>query len=239
MGMAAILVMWPASCHQIFISLYLKAFIKKLVQIGKAVSEKILFEFLYVLDLGPRSRNDLDLQYSHTFIYSIRWLLQLVSEKIHSFHFFPQKSLSYQIWPCRKIGQGHSRVIIWTNYDGLESPMLHTRFRRNRPAGSGEDFWRVFTTYGPGDHLGHVTSIMSSDFHFLVPKSFHKKFGSDPQSSFWENPVWIFECTRPWNKVYLVQHGFPSTIDVYQTHDSNEILLPMGCNDAQNFRFGP
>ena len=23
-------------------------------------------------DLGPRSRNDLDLQYSHTFIYSIR-----------------------------------------------------------------------------------------------------------------------------------------------------------------------
>ena len=36
------------------------------------VSEKILFEFLYVHGLGPRSRNDLDLQYSHTFIYSIR-----------------------------------------------------------------------------------------------------------------------------------------------------------------------
>ena len=68
-GMAAILVMRPASCHQIFISLYLKAFIKKLVQIGKVVSEKILFEFLYVHDLGPRSRNDLDLQYSHTFIH--------------------------------------------------------------------------------------------------------------------------------------------------------------------------
>ena len=72
MGMAAILVVWPASCHQIFISLYLKAFIKNLVQIGKVVSEKIQFEFLYVHDLGPRSRNDLDLQYSHTFIYSIR-----------------------------------------------------------------------------------------------------------------------------------------------------------------------
>ena len=28
MGMAAILVMWPASCHQIFRSLKLKAFIK-------------------------------------------------------------------------------------------------------------------------------------------------------------------------------------------------------------------
>ena len=60
-GMAAILVMGPASYHQIFISLYLKAFMKNLVQIGKVVSEKIRFEFLYVQDLGPRSRNDLDL----------------------------------------------------------------------------------------------------------------------------------------------------------------------------------
>ena len=77
MGMAAILVMSPVSCHQIFISLYLKAFIKKLVQIGPVVSEKIQFEFFYVHDLGPRSRNDLDLQLSHTFIYSIRCLLLL------------------------------------------------------------------------------------------------------------------------------------------------------------------
>ena len=29
-----------------------------------------------------------------------------------------------------------------------------------------------------GGHLGHVTSIMSSDFHFLVPESFNTKFGS-------------------------------------------------------------
>ena len=49
-----------------------ESFHKNLVQIGKVVSEKILFEFLYVHDLGLRSRNDLDLQYSHTFIYSIR-----------------------------------------------------------------------------------------------------------------------------------------------------------------------
>ena len=26
--------------------------------------------------------------------------------------------------------------------------MLHTKFRENRPAGSGEDFWWVFTMYG-------------------------------------------------------------------------------------------
>ena len=62
--------------------------------------------------------------------------------------------------------------------------MHHTKFRGNRPAGSGEDFLRVFTIYGHGGHLGHVTQIMSSDFHFLVPESFHTKFGSDRQSSF-------------------------------------------------------
>ena len=41
-----------------------------------------------------------------------------------------------------------------------------------------------FTIYGHGGHLGHVTSIISSDFHFLVPESFHTKFGSDRHSSF-------------------------------------------------------
>ena len=83
MGMAAILIILPASCHQIFISLYLKTFTKNLAQIGKVVSEKILFEFLYVLNLGPRSRNDLDLQYSHILIKSISLRSQaaIVSEK--------------------------------------------------------------------------------------------------------------------------------------------------------------
>ena len=56
--------------------------------------------------------------------------------------------------------------------------MLHTKFCRNRPVSSGEEeFGRVFTIYRCGGHLGQVTSIMSSDFHFLVPESFHTKFG--------------------------------------------------------------
>ena len=63
--------------------------------------------------------------------------------------------------------------------------MLHIKFPGNRSAGSGEeDFQRVSTIYGHGGHLGYVTSIMSSDFHFLVPESFHKKIDTDPQSSF-------------------------------------------------------
>ena len=55
-----------------------ESFHLNLFQISKVVSEKIRFEFLYVHDLGPRSRNDLDLRYSHTFIYSIRCLLLLL-----------------------------------------------------------------------------------------------------------------------------------------------------------------
>ena len=63
--------------------------------------------------------------------------------------------------------------------------MLHTKFRGNRSACSREeDFGRVFTIYERGGHLGHVTSIMSSDFHFLVPESFRTKFGSDRHNSF-------------------------------------------------------
>ena len=43
--------------------------------------------------------------------------------------------------------------------------MLHTKFCGNWPAGSRvEDFLRVFTIYGHGGNLGHVTSIMSSGF---------------------------------------------------------------------------
>ena len=40
-------------------------------------------------------------------------------------------------------------------------------------------FKGFFTIYGHDGHLGHVTSIMSSDFYFLVSESFNKKFGSD------------------------------------------------------------
>ena len=57
-------------------------------------------------------------------------------------------------------------VIILTNYDGLESQMLLTKFCENRPAGSGEeDCLVVFTIYGRGGHLGHVTRISRSNFH--------------------------------------------------------------------------
>ena len=53
-----------------------------------------------------------------------------------------------------KICQGHPRAIILSNYDGLKSPMLNTKFCGNRPTSSG-DLLRFFTIYERGSHLGH------------------------------------------------------------------------------------
>ena len=94
-GVVAILLM-----SSDFHSLYLKAFIQSLVQIGTAVSEKIQIKFLYVHYLGPRSKNSIDLQYSHIFIYSIiclllltfRSLAAIVSEKSTVFTFSYRKA---------------------------------------------------------------------------------------------------------------------------------------------------
>ena len=54
--------------------------------------------------------------------------------------------------------------------------MLHTKFRGNRPAGSGEEDFYVFLTY-----MGMAVILVMgqhhvSDFHFLVPESFHKNW---------------------------------------------------------------
>ena len=59
---------------------------QNLVQKGIVVSEKIRFEFFYVHDLGPRSRNDFDLQYSHTFINSILCLLLPTFRSLAAIH---------------------------------------------------------------------------------------------------------------------------------------------------------
>ena len=49
--------------------------------------------------------------------------------KIDCATFSPYKSIRGQIWPCRKIGQGQPRFIIWPNLVVLEYTMLHTTFK--------------------------------------------------------------------------------------------------------------
>ena len=67
--------------------------------------------------------------------------------------------------------------------------MLHTKFRRNRPSGSGGDFLRVFTTYGRGGHLGHVTQMPRTKYRSPYPRRLHIKSGFDWQSGFGEEDL--------------------------------------------------
>ena len=104
---------------------------------------------------------------------------------------FPYKSIRDQIWPCRKVGQGQPRVIIWTNYDGPKASMLHTKPQGHWPFGSGEeDFWRVFTIYGHRGLLGHVTQTPQTNFRSPIPLRLHMKFGFDWPSGFGEEEFW-------------------------------------------------
>ena len=51
--------------------------------------------------------------------------------------------------------------------------MLHSKFQGHRSIDSGgDDFFKVFTIYGHGDHLGHVTQLICINFHFHSPISF-------------------------------------------------------------------
>ena len=68
--------------------------------------------------------------------------------------------------------------------------MLHTKFRENRPAGSGEeDLRRFFTIYGRGGHLGHVTHMPRTNFRSPYPRRLHIKFGFDRPSGFGEEDL--------------------------------------------------
>ena len=131
----------------------------------------------------------------------------------------------FQNLPCCKIGQGHPRVIIWSNYNGLESQMLYTKFHENWHAGSGaEDFWVVFTIYhyGRGGHLGHVTWISLSNFRPFYPWMLHIKFHFDWPIGFREDLWKVFMDARPtkvkrwpWPKLitylHLLHYLFAST----------------------------
>ena len=86
-------------------------------------------------------------------------------------------------FPCRKIGQGQPRVTIYTNFVELESPMLHAKFQHHRTSGSGEeDFQKVFTIYGRGGHLDHVTWTIYTNLGYPFPMRIHIKLGFVPKS---------------------------------------------------------
>ena len=64
--------------------------------------------------------------------------------------------------------------------------MLQAKFQDHRTSGSGEwrRFFKVFTIYGHGGHLGHVTWIIYINFRSPFPRGLHIKFGFDWPSGF-------------------------------------------------------
>ena len=73
-----------------------------------------------------------------------------------------------------KTGQGQPMVTIWINLVGPEYPMLHTKFQGLRPFKSWEEnFRRIFTIYGLGEYLDHVTLIPWTIFHSHIQQRLH------------------------------------------------------------------
>ena len=68
--------------------------------------------------------------------------------------------------------------------------MLHTEFQGHRSIASGEeDFYKFFTIYGHGGHVGHVTQLICINFHSHSPLSFHMSFGFKWPNCFCEKQV--------------------------------------------------
>ena len=73
--------------------------------------------------------------------------------------------------------------------------MLHTKFKGHRSIASGEEgfFFKVFTIYEHGGHVGHVTQLICIYFHSYSPSSFHMNFGSKSPNCFSEKTSFNFE----------------------------------------------
>ena len=91
-------------------------------------------------------------------------------------------------WPCRKIGQGHPKVMIYINFVELFPLMLHAKFQNHRPSGSGgKIFKKIFAIYSHGGHLGHVTLTVYINFCSSILRILHIKFGFDWSGGYREN----------------------------------------------------
>ena len=62
--------------------------------------------------------------------------------------------------------------------------MLHTKIHGNRSTGSKEEDFKAFYHIWARKPSGHVTNIILTSFHFLVPKSLHTKIGPKNLSGF-------------------------------------------------------
>ena len=62
--------------------------------------------------------------------------------------------------------------------------MIHAKFQDHRTYGSGEEDLMIFTIYGHGGHLGHVTLTIYVNFCSPFQRRLHIIFGFDWPSGF-------------------------------------------------------
>ena len=62
--------------------------------------------------------------------------------------------------------------------------MLHVKFQDHRTWFLRRRFFKVFTIYWHGGHLGHVTWTIYIKFSSFFPMRLHIKFGFDSPSGF-------------------------------------------------------
>ena len=77
------------------------------------------------------------------------------------------------------MGQGQLRITININFVEPEYIMLHAKFHVNRTIVLWEKMFKVFTIYGHGGHLGHVTLTSYINVISPLPRGLHMKFGFD------------------------------------------------------------
>ena len=147
------------------------------MQNGTVVSEKILFKFLYVHNLRQRSRNDLDLQYSHTWMKSISCLYlpafrsqaSIISEKFTVFTFSYRKtSVSKFDLALKKvkITPGSSFVLWWAGVPDATYPVLSKSdcvFQRRRFLKGFNHIWVWQPSWSCNPHA-------ANKFSFPLPK---------------------------------------------------------------------
>ena len=100
----------------------------------------------------------------------------------------------------------HPATLMCTKYTCLKCPRGRMAVYRERLKESGfrkEDFSWVFTIYGHGSHLGHVTGTIWRNLHSVIPKRLYMKCGFNlPRFFFFfisEKQVIILISKWPWS----------------------------------------
>ena len=145
-------------------------FISTLALIGQAVSEKIFeyydkMRYCHGVGADQNHKSSVHLPIAFKFLPS-NDILAIV----------PIQMNGRPMLTCRKIGQGHPRVMIYINFVELLFLILHAKFQNHWPSGSGvEDFLKVFVIYSHGGHIGLVTLTIYINFRSPFLRMLHMK----------------------------------------------------------------